>query len=252
MPARFRTAHEWASNATAEHVRLADLDLYVLQPHPHIVRALGREPLAERTFPWGDLVLMVTAVPAGLAALALGPAWLRQATSEPWLEPVDLGDNAITVAAGLFLVSLVGSVLSALVWWRNGRRSHSADMMGLALTVVAGVVALWLIGDVPGRHATPVAIVLAALVTAGVVLAAAKFASTGSRPEDPPDFRIDGQPDWSRASALVAELSEKKQAKLAADRRRTLRRLQQQGVIDEATVSRVEALPLGQSLTLDA
>lgn len=252
MPERFRTAHQWASNATVEHARLADLDLYVLQPHPHIIRALGREPLAVRTVPWNELVLMVTALPAGLGALALGPAWLRQAMSEPRFEAVDLGDNASAVAASLFLISLAGSVLSALVWWRNGRRRHAADVMGLAVTVLAGVIALWLIDDAPGRHETAMVIVLVALATAGAVLAVAKLGSTGTRPEDPPDFRIDGPPEWSRASALVAELSEKKQAKLAGDQRRTLGRLQQQGVIDEATVNRVEALPLGSSLTLDS
>lgn len=252
MAAQRPGAHSWASQVSDEQFRLSELDLHVLGSHPEILAALGRR---WRTGPSTDTMAFAAALPATLGALVLTPGWFRQAQGEPWLEPVDFGDRAVSIASFFFLGALVGLAVLTAQWLRRGRLRAESEVFTVVLTLIAGLIALPLMASVGVEVLgfAPVALpVWGAAAAAVAVLGAFTLASAGRRAGDARDFRITGPADLARAEALVAALSPRKAKGLAAERTRALRRLRERGMITAGKAAEVEALPIGSSITLDA
>lgn len=251
MAAQRPGAHSWASQVSDEQFRLSELDLHVLGSHPEILAALGRR---WRTGPSADTIAFAASLPAILGALVLAPGWFRQAQGEPWLEPVDFGDRAASIASFFFSVALVGLAVLTALWLRRGRLRAGPEVFAVVMTLVAGLIALPLMAsvDVDVLGFAPVTLpVWGATAAAAAVLGAFTLASAGRRTGDAQDFRITGPADPARADALVAALSPRKAKGLAAERKRAVGRLRERGMITGAQAAAVEALPIGSSITLD-
>ena len=257
------SAREWAAeHSTAMAVRLGRLETIAFQRHPGIHRHFGsdgalyasaRRPQRSRLARTGTAVLVTLAV-IGVAAPAAAVAALGADRFEFFRMDAAL---SVPLAGVLFLIAAVTQIVLLVRWVRAGARSDGFTA-GIVLVAAVfsgfGLVAFPNIAAYPGSSGWeawyPATVVTFAV---SVVSLVAQLLRRGARRPapvaEPP--AMPAHTDPSEAARLIAQLPEDERAGIEADREAALETLRARGLIDDATLARARATPLGQLHRLD-
>lgn len=243
----------WSKTVPSYGLNLGDLDLYVLKNHDDILRALGRERIAERSAFWSRETAGVLLGVVCVFALVGGVSTLGGPIPNGGGSLGETGPLADPVTTWCFVVVLLGVAWVAYRWLGTRRHSAGLEIAYLVATVACAAIALWQQSsarDIDVLAFAPLSIpVWAAGAIAAVLLAAMLLFSRGRRMPTPKHFRVIGAPDQQQAIELIAALAPGVRDKQLDERSRAIARLRERGLIDQTQAAHVESLPLGTSPT---
>ncbi|MCR2825719.1 hypothetical protein [Microbacterium sp. zg.Y909] len=257
------SAREWAAeHSTAMAVRLGRLETIAFQHHPGIHRHFGSDgalyasaprPQRSRLAQTGTAVLVTLAI-SGVAAPAAAVAVLGADRFEFFR--MDAA-RSVPLAGVLFLIAAVTQIVLLVRWVRAGAR-YDGFTAGIVLVAAVfsgfGLVAFPNIAAYPGstgwQNWYPATVVTFAISVLSLVAQLVRRGTRRSAPvAEPPAMPAGGDP--SEIARLIAQLPESERAGIEADREAALQILHARGLIDDATLARARATPLGQLHSLD-
>lgn len=255
------SAHRWATEVPPEHFCFADLDAYLFQRHPEVLKSLGRYPSDHQSSPQGSVDPTLGCL-AGLIGLIVFAAPVAGMTAFLTGGDTEFGttdgfstSTAMTIAQVCFWIAPLGPLMAAGSWWKHGRRWQSGNYGVCASAIGFGLLTaliMWRRGTADGvawaEAILPVWITVG--VAAVVALVMALF-SRGRQIDRIVDFPVYGPPDDAAVARQIATLSPR-QARLMTDARRAaLDALVEREVISGSQWQRADLAPLGRLHQLD-
>ncbi|KZE91615.1 hypothetical protein [Microbacterium sp. TNHR37B] len=257
-------ARSWAeARSASETPRLGLLEAVACQAHPEVVATFGRdgaaiaELLGRRTPSRVRRALTGIAVALAIAALIAPVAGVSVLGAESYLIDRIPAETSVPIAAVCFVVAALVLLVTGVLWVRSGAR-WSGMVCGIgAVSALCGLFSSISMPTVSGRDGYDLSTIMQIPVWATLVLGLVLTVATARR------YRVrDPEPEiapltpTTMSERLVAEraarsIPEVERAAILADRDDALRILAGRGLLDEATVTRALAAPLGTLFVLD-
>lgn len=254
MARKVPNVREWSETVRPREFWVGNLDLYVLKQYDRILHALGRESTGRQSrshFSAGRVAREGPAVLLVLASLSATAVFGGRARERPVVADPLRDEVAGPVAAGFFIIALLGVLAILYWWWRSGRRWRGTDMIALGVSIGAAAYTLFGMRNALGTAGlTPTLLPLwATMALAAAALLTMAVASRG------PDaalkhFRLVATPDPQRARELIDVLNPGERDRLNGQRAHAIAKLRERGLLDVTDASDLESVPLGMSPTV--